>query len=50
MQNYKKQSQMVVKKIISKENLKNVFFKIDIEGSEYRLLEELVEFQGMCVD
>ena len=39
-----------IKKIISKENFKkNLFFKIDIEGSEYRLLEELVEFQGiMC--
>jgi len=37
-----------IKKIINKENLKkNIFFKIDIEGSEYRLLEELIEFQDI---
>ena len=37
-----------IKKIINKENLKkNLFFKIDIEGSEYRLLEELKEFQDI---
>lgn len=37
-----------IRKIINKENLKNpLFFKIDIEGSEYRLLNELIEFQGI---
>ncbi len=37
-----------IKKIINKENFKNpLFFKIDIEGSEYRLLDELIEFQDI---
>ena len=37
-----------IRKIINEENLKNpLFFKIDIEGSEYRLLEELIEFQSI---
>ena len=37
------------KMLVPRKYSKNLFFKIDIEGSEYRLLEELVEFQGtMC--
>ena len=39
-----------IKKILSENNFpKPLFFKIDIEGSEYRILDELIEFQdNLC--
>jgi len=39
-----------IKKILSENNFpKPLFFKIDIEGSEYRILDELMEFQdNLC--
>ena len=33
--------------IIEDINLSNIFFKIDIEGSEYRILDELLKFQSL---
>ena len=37
-----------IRKIIKDNNFKApIFFKIDIEGSEYRILDELIEFQDL---
>ena len=33
-------------KILSKDNGKNFFLKIDIEGNEYRILQDIIENQN----
>ena len=38
-----------IRKILKYEILKPIFFKIDIEGSEYRILDELIESQDLIV-
>lgn len=43
-----------LKKILSDNKEDNIFFKIDIEGSEYEILSEIVYFQnqiiGLCIE
>ena len=46
----KDKTSKTLKDIISENNLKEkIFLKIDIEGSEYRILDELIEYQNIIV-
>ena len=42
----KKKGQIGIDEIIKKISYKNIFFKIDIEGSEYEILDELVMYKS----
>lgn len=36
----------IIDKFISKDSSNNIFLKLDIEGSEYRILDDIIEFQN----